>query len=177
MKTLGLRIAAAVLFVCGAVSPVLAQQQKPPKSPPPAKPAAGKPAGGGKPGAAGRGPQSNSVQELDRFSKMSPKEREKALSKLPPQRRAVFEQRLEQYEKLPPEEKARERQLVEEMESLPKDRQNAVKQEIQRIRALPGPQRLRALSGEDFKQRFAPDEQKVVLGAFPNIQKRLEDHH
>jgi len=175
MKTLGARLAAAVLFVCGAVSPVIfaQQQKKPPKSPPPPK-AQGHP--GGKPGGPNQRP-GNSVQELDRFSKMSPQEREKALSKLPPQRRAVFEQRLERYEKLPPEEKARERQLVEEMESLPKDRQNAVKQEIQRIGALPGPQRLKMLSSEDFRQRFSPDEQKVVLGAFPNIQRRLEDHH
>jgi hypothetical protein len=175
MKKLGLRIAVAILAVCGAVFPAVAQQQKPPKPPPPPKPAksgaAGKPAGGFK------NPQGKAVEELDRFSKMSPQEREKALSKLPPQRRAVFEQRLEQYQKLPPEEKARMRQLVEEMESLPKDRQNAVKQEIQRIRALPGPQRLKILSSEDFKQRFAPDEQRVVLGAFPNIHKRLEDHH
>jgi len=177
MKTPGPTLAAVVLFVCGAISPLGAQQtSKPPKPPPPPKAQAhpnGKP-----PAGAGKvPPASNVLQELDRFSKMSPQEREKALSKLPPQRRAAFEQRLEQYEKLPPEERARQRQIVEEMESLPKDRQNAVKQEIQRVRALPGGQRLKALSSEDFKQRFSPDEQRVVLGAFPVIQKRLEDHH
>jgi hypothetical protein len=179
MKALGPSIAAVVLFVCGAVFPLTAQQKKPPKSPPPAKPApAGKPNGGGKPGAAGRGPQVNSAQELDRFSKMSPKEREKELSKLPPQRRAAFEQHLERYERLAPEERARIRQNVEAMESLPKDRQNAVRQEIQRLQALPFAQRKRILSSEEFKQKFSPDEQRLVLAPFPGVQKQLqEDHH
>jgi len=175
MKTLGLKIAVAVLAVCGAVFPVAAQQQKPPKPPPPPKPAKSGPAG--KPPGGMKNPQVKAVEDLDRFSKMSPQDREKALSKLPPQRRAVFEQRLARYEQMTPEQRQEVRQRVEEMESLPKDRQNAVKQEIQRIRALPPPQRLKILSSEEFKQRFAPDEQRVVLGAFPNIQKRLEDHH
>jgi hypothetical protein len=178
MKMSGPRIVAVVLFVCGAVFPLTAQQKKPPKSPLPAKPAAaGKPGGGGKPGAAGRGPQVNAAQELDRFSKMSPKEREKELSKLPPQRRAAFAQRLEHYQKLTPEQQANVRQRVEEMESLPKDRQNAVRQEIQRLQALPFEQRKKILGGEEFKQRFSPDEQRLVRDRFPGVQKQLEDHH
>ena len=180
MKMLGARIAAAVLLVCGAVFPLTAQQKKPPKSPPPSKPAAaGKPGGG-----AGRlggtrvqGSAQSPARELDRFSKMSPKEREKELSRLPPQRRAAFEQRLARYEQMTPEQRERVRQRVEEMESLPKDRQNAVRQEIQRINALPFQQRKKILSSEEFKQNFSPDEQKLVLGAFPNVQKRLEEDH
>src|ERR1700691_5853522 len=151
MKTLGLRIAAAVLFVCGAVFPVVAQQKKPPKPSPAAKPAAsGKPSGGGKPG---RGPQVNAAKELDQFAKMSPREREKELSKLPPQRRAAFEQRLARYQQMYPEQQDIIRQTLNSMESLPKDRQNAVKQEIQRVSALPFEQRKKILSSEDFRQR------------------------
>jgi hypothetical protein len=174
MKKLGLRIAVAVLAVCGAAFPAAAQQQKPPKPPPPPKPAksgaAGKPAGGFK------NPQVKAVEDLDRFSKMSPQDREKALAKLPPQRRAVFEQRLARYEQMTPEQREKVRQRVEEMESLPKDRQNAVKQEIQRLQALPFAQRKKAVESEAFKQRFSPDEQRLVLGPFPNLQKRIEDH-
>ncbi len=171
MNRLGFRIAVTILAVCGAVWPLSAQQKKPPKPAAPSKPAAG-----GKPGGGLKNPQVKAVEDLDRFSKMSPQDREKALSKLPPQRRAAFEQRLEHYQKLTPEQQARVRQRVEEMESLPKDRQNAVRQEIQRITALPGPQRKRILSSEEFRQRFSPDEQRLVLGAFPNIQRQLEDH-
>ena len=44
--------------------------------------------------------------------------------------------------------------------------------------ALPFAQRKKLLSSEEFKQRFSPDEQKLVLGAFPGVQKQLqEDHH
>jgi hypothetical protein len=181
MKRLGPSLAAAVLFVCGAISPIVspcfAQQQKPPKPPPPAKPATGKPNGGGKPGAPGRGPQVNAAKELDQFAKMSPKEREKELSKLPPQRRAAFEQRLARYQQMTPEQQEKFRQTLESMESLPKDRQNAVKQEIQRISALPFEQRKKILSSEDFRQRFSPDEQKLVLGRFPGVQKQLDEQH
>lgn len=170
MRMLGARIAAAVLLVCGAFFPVSAQQKKPPKAPPPAKPApAPKPVGG-------KVPRVNSTLELERFSNMSPKEREKELAKLPPQRRAAFEQRLARYEQMTPEQRERVRQRVEEMESLPRDRQNAVRAEIQRINALPFQQRMKILSGEEFRQKFSPDEQKLVLGAFPNVQRRLEDH-
>jgi hypothetical protein len=161
------RIAAAVLFVCGAVFPLAAQETKPPKPPKAAPPKAANPSG--------KPPKVNSAQELDRFAKMSPKERDKELSKLPPQRRAAFEQRLENYQKLTPEQQDKVRQRVEEMESLPKERQNAVRREIQRLRALPFQQRKKAVMSEEFRQRFSPDEQRLVLAPFPNIEKSKQD--
>jgi Protein of unknown function (DUF3106) len=170
MKTLGPRIAAALLFVCGTVS---AQQKKPPKPAPPPKPAAAaKP-----PGNPGRGPQPTAAKELDQFAKMSPKEREKELSKLPPQRRAAFEQRLARYQQMTPEQQDKFKRNLETMEALPKDRQNAVRQEIQRLTALPFPQRRKAVENEAFKQRFSPDEQRLVLAPFENLQKLLLDEH
>jgi hypothetical protein len=176
MKTLGLKIAAAVVFVCGAVFPVVpqavAQQKKPPA--PPKNGGAAKPGGGAKPGAAGRGPQTSPAKELDQFSRMSPKEREKELSKLPPQRRAAFEQRLARYQQMTPEQQEKFKLRLETMESLPKERQNAVRQEIQRLQALPFAQRKRALESEEFNQRFSPDEQSLVRERFPNAQKKLD---
>lgn len=174
MKRLGLRIAVVILAVCGAVFPLAAQEHKPPKPPPPPKPAK---AGGaaGKPGGGFKNPQVKAVQELDRFSKMSPQDREKALAKLPPQRRAVFEQRLARYEQMTPEQRDRVKQRVEEMEGLPKDRQNAIRQEIQRLQALPFGQRKKALNSEEFQQRFSPDEQRLVRDVFPNIAKHNDD--
>jgi hypothetical protein len=177
MRKLGPSLAAAVMFVCGAVCPLAAQQQKPAKPPPAPKPPAGKPnAGGGRPGAPGRGPQVSVSKELDQFAKMSPKEREKELAKLPPQRRAAFEQRLARYEQMTPADQEKFKLNLETMESLPKDRQNAVRQEIQRIGALPFEQRKRILSSEEFRQTFSPDEQRLVRDRFPGVQKALEDH-
>jgi hypothetical protein len=175
MKLPGPSLAAALVFVCGAVCPLTAQQQKPAKPPPAPKPPSGKPNAGGKPGAAGRGPQVSVTHELDQFAKMSPKEREKELAKLPPQRRAAFEQRLARYEQMTPEQKEKFKLNLETMESLPKDRQNAVKMEIQRISALPFEQRKRILSSEEFRQTFSPDEQRLVRDRFPGVKKALED--
>jgi hypothetical protein len=63
------------------------------------------------------------------------------------------------------------------MEGLPKERQNAVRQEILRLQALPFAQRKQAVESEAFKQKFSPDEQRLVLGPFPGLQKLFEEHH
>jgi hypothetical protein len=52
-----------------------------------------------------RRPQGNPARELDRFSRMSPKERQEQLAKLPPARRQQIEQRLERYQKLPQQQR------------------------------------------------------------------------
>jgi hypothetical protein len=72
-----------------------------------------------------------------------------------------------------PEQQERFKQQLEAMRKLPKDRQQAVRQRFQEIRALPFAERRRALTGDDFKQNFSPEEQQVVRGAFPGV-KNLE---
>jgi hypothetical protein len=168
MRTRDPRIAVAVLVVCGAIFPLAAQQKKPPKPPPPQKAQAHP---GGKPSEAVKRLNENPTGELDRFTQMSPQQREKELSKLPPQRRAAFEQHLARYMQMTPEQQQKARQTVEMMQSLPKDRQNAIKQEIQRLQALPGPQRRKILGGDEFNQNFSPDEQTLIRDRFPNIPK------
>jgi phage-related protein len=166
--SMAVRIAVAVMLVCGAASPLAAQQEKPPKPPPAKSPASPK-----QQKAAVKRLNENPAKELDRFTNMSPEAREKELSKLPPQRRAQFEQRLARYERMTPEQQERFKEQLEIMRKLPKDRQQAVKQKIQDIRALPFAERRKALTGDDFKQNFSPDEQKVVRAAFPGV-KNLE---
>lgn len=87
----------------------------------------------------------------------------------------MFEQNLARYESLTPEQRERVKQRVEEMESLPKDRQNAVKQEIQRLRALPFGQKRAYFNSEEFRQKYSPDEQNLILEPFPNFRKQKED--
>lgn len=175
MRMVGLRIAAAVLFVCGVVSPLAAQKiQRPPKAPKPAaapKPnGGGKPNPGGKPNAAVKRLNENPAKELDRFTNMSAKDREKELSQLPPQRRAAFEQRLARYQQMTPEQQERFKQKLEMMRKLPKDRQNAVRQEIEQLRSLPPAERRNALRGDGFKEKFSSDEQELVRDAFPGMK-------
>jgi hypothetical protein len=173
MRMLIHRIAVALLVLCGAIHPLGAQQKKPPKPPPPPKGQSAHP--GGKPSPAVQRLNENPAGELDRFTKMAPEQREKELSKLPPQRRAAFEQRLARYEQMTPEQQEKFKLNLEMMQSLPKDRQNAVRQEIQRILALPGPQRRKVLNGEEFNQKFSPDEQTLIRDRFPNIKRQNDD--
>ena len=74
-----------------------------------------------------------------------------------------------------PEQQEKFKLNLEMMQGLPKDRQNAVRQEIQRILALPGPQRRKVLNGEDFNQKFSPDEQTLIRDRFPNIKRQNDD--
>jgi hypothetical protein len=170
----GLRIAVTVMFVCGAISHVAAQDKKPPKPPPPPKPAAaGKPNGAGKP-AGGAGKAFNPAKELDEFSKMSPEDREKELQKLPPGRRTALQKRFEHYQQMTPEQQERFKESLGIMHGLPPQRQNAVRQAIQELRDLPPARRKKVLESDAIKENFSGPEQKVILNSFPNIQKQMQ---
>ncbi|MGA3185690.1 MAG: DUF3106 domain-containing protein [Bryobacteraceae bacterium] len=162
----GFRFAIAAMLVCGASSPLAAQQKEKPAKPPAAKPPPASP----QQKAAVKRLNENPAKELDRFTNMSPEAREKELSKLPPQRRAAFEQRLARYQQMTPEQQEKFKEKLEIMRKLPKDRQNAVRQQIEQLRAMPFAERKRALNSEEFKQSFSPDEQKLVRETFPNVK-------
>lgn len=162
----GTKFAIAAVLVCGAFSPIAAQQKKPPKPPSAPKPAASPK----QQHEAVKRLNENPAKELDRFTKMSPEAREKELSKLPPQRRANFEQRLARYQQMNPEQQERFKQQLEMMRKLPKDRQNAVRQKIQEIRALPPAERRKALNSEELNENFSADEKELVRNSFPGIK-------
>jgi phage-related protein len=162
----GLRFAAVALVVCGAISPIAAQQKKPPKPAAAPKP----PASPKQQNAAVKRLNQNPGKELDRFTNMSPEAREKELSKLPPQRRAAFEHNLARYEQMTPEQQERFKRQLEIMRRLPKDRQNAIRQEIEQLRALPPAERRKALNSDEFQQHFSPDEQELVRERFPGMK-------
>lgn len=159
----------AAILVCGAISPLAAQQKKPPAKPAPApKP----PATPKQQHEAVKRLNENPGKELDRFTKMSPEAREKELSKLPPQRRAAFERNLARYQQMTPEQQDRFKRQLDIMRKLPPDRQNAVRQKIEELRAMRPAERRKALDGDEFQQKFSPDEQELVRDRFPNIQKQ-----
>jgi Protein of unknown function (DUF3106) len=166
----GLSIAVASIVVCGAISPLWAQQQKPPKPPPapkPPKPAVVKQ----QQHEAVKRLNENPAGELERFAKMSPEAREKELSKLPPARRAAFERNFNRYQQMTPEQQANFKEKLEIMRKLPKDRQMAVRQQIESLRAMPFNEKRKALSSEEFKQNFSPEEQNLIRDSFPGVKK------
>ena len=92
--------------------------------------------------------------QFQRFQQMSPEDRERALSKLPPERRARIEQQLERYEKLTPAQKEFVNRRLAMLQSLPPRRQAAVRQELQRLRELPPAQRRAALNSIEEREHF-----------------------
>lgn len=168
----------AAMVVCGAIFPFPTFAQKKASSAPAPKPAKPpKPVQPPKPSpeaaAAARRLQDNPAKELDRFTAMTPEQREKELSKLPPPRRAAFEQRLARYQQMTPDQQDRFKRQLEIMQRLSPVRQNAVKDKIQELLALPRPELRKALTREELKG-FSPDEQTLIRDRFPFISKNLD---
>lgn len=151
MRCRSLPLAATLLLGTGvAVSPLVAQGRK--GAPSIARRAPERP----------QRPQGNPARELDRFARMSPQERQKQLSKLPPERRQQIETRLERYQNLSPQQRQQLQQRFEAFQKMPPERQDAVRNEIQNLRSLPPAQRKERLSSPDVQQNFSNDEQKLL---------------
>jgi hypothetical protein len=71
---------------------------------------------------------------VERFLQMSPEDRERALSQLPPERRQQMEQRLSRLEQLPADLRERLQDVYPAFMSLRPVRRQAVRQEIQELR-------------------------------------------
>ena len=182
MRMPGLRMA-LLLLTAGAILSLLEPQgleAQEKKSAPPPKPAKPAPQPQHRPPPTNRGPNNpavrqlneHPVRELDRFSKMSPEQQQKELSKLPPARRAVFEKNLDRYQKMTPAQQEKFKENLEAMRSLPKERQEAVKQQITQMRAMATPELHRFVESEEFKRDFSPDEQKLIRDSVPRSQTR-----
>jgi hypothetical protein len=150
----------------------------------PAPPRAGAPFRGVVPrgGAAKAGPPMvNPANLAARLYKASPEERERALEKLPPARQAQARRQLEEFDRLPieqqqirirqaeklaslPPEKRREvTQTWRTFQTLPPDRKQAVRAALRRLQTMPDEQRARILASDQFRLRFSPDEQKIIV--------------
>lgn len=119
-------------------------------------------------------------QVFDKMMHMTPDEREKALSKLGPARRAQIEQRIRNFEKLPPAAQTRRLDRLERLNSLPLQRQNqvrksmrdlqdlpqerrmAVNRELQRMAPMSDEDRRSYMNTEEFRNRYSPQEQQMM---------------
>jgi hypothetical protein len=126
-----------------------------------------------------RPPRSNQ-NVVDRLSRMPEAQRERVLAKLPPDRKARIEKRLERYNRLSQAEKDRLRAQAELFHSLPPEKQEAVRTNFRSFRNLPddrrGPVReeLRQLRGmseeerkarmdtEEFRSKYSADERHIL---------------
>ena len=112
---------------------------------------------------------------IRRFLRMSPSDRQAALDRLSPERKAQFAQRLERLERMRPEDRERTIRRMELFGAIPPRRRPVVQAAIQRLRALPERARQRFLESDEAKLRFDPDELELlrdVSGLAPEEDSR-----
>ncbi|HME06825.1 MAG TPA: DUF3106 domain-containing protein [Bryobacteraceae bacterium] len=138
-------------------------------------------AGGGA-GAIHRSPGAKEPENtpIDEFERMTPEQQQKALAKLPPERRKKVEQQLARLRSLPPEQRAMLRQTYSRLSELPPDRQQAVRkafekfgnqpagrqqairEELKQLGNLPPDERATRLKSPEFRQSFNHGEQQII---------------
>ena len=131
-------------------------------------------------GGSSRHPQEQEKTPVDEFERMSPEQQEKALAKLPPERRKKVEAQLAKLRSLPPEQRAalrqtynrlsefppeRQQQLrkaLQKFGSQPADRQEAIRQELRQLSGLSAEDRAVRLKSPEFRSTFNHGEQQIV---------------
>jgi hypothetical protein len=117
---------------------------------------------------------------LNKLLKMSPAEREVALSKLPPARRENIEKRIGEIQRLPPAQQNRVMNRLELLNALPPQRANQVRRsakqfqelpqerkivlnrEMRRMAPLPDEGRRDRMNSEEFRNRYSAKEQQMM---------------
>jgi hypothetical protein len=100
--------------------------------------------------------------DVQRFLRMSPEERQRALAQLPPERRQQIEENVGRLERLSPEQRAQLERRYQIFEKLPPGRRALVREAIMRLRAMPPAQRKAVLESDDAKLRFNPEEIRLL---------------
>ena len=118
---------------------------------------------------------------VERFSHLTPAERQEALSKLPPERREMMERRLERWNKtpmeqrrrlagsyaqfagMPPEKQQEVRQLFRRFsETFPPERRMEAQAAIRRLRKADAGERKAMLNNRRFVDSFSEEERKLL---------------
>ena len=127
--------------------------------------------------------------ELDRFDRMSPVQRQRALDRLPPERRQRIEQGLEQYramnpanrerlrnfERMPEGQRDAVRQNFRRLRELPQERRVVVRKEMQQLRGMSEADRDSRLQSGAFRARFDSNEQGLIRDTVANLPASPND--
>jgi hypothetical protein len=97
---------------------------------------------------------------VERLLQMSPEDRERALSRLTPERRQQVEQRLDRLQQLSPEQRQRLQDVYPAFSNLRPARQQAVRQEIQQLRQMRPVERKDRLNSDAGD--FSPEEIDIL---------------
>ena len=122
----------------------------------------------------------NPASPAARLMLASPEARRRALEQLPPERQEQVRQQLQWFDSLPPAQQAIEIRRIERFAALPPDQRAAVRGAMLALNQLPPPrrqavrralialgalnpnQRLRRMNNPAFRDRFSPDEQRII---------------
>lgn len=128
---------------------------------------------------AGKSENNSGEQVFMRMMRMSPEEREKALSQLPPARRAQIETSIRNFQNLPPETQMRQLDRLERLNSLPSKEQNQVRRAMRQLQQLPGDrqavvrQEIRHLAPLTQDERRAITDSKEFRGRFSSGERQI----
>lgn len=100
--------------------------------------------------------------QINRLMNMTPEEREKFLSNLPPQRREALEQRLAKLDQMPPDQKAELNRRFQELQKLSPVRRQAVRDELQTLRGLRPVERRARVNSPEFREQYSPEEIRLM---------------
>ncbi len=115
---------------------------------------------------------------VDKWNRMTPQERDKALAKLPRGQRNKIQQQLNRYNnltpqqrrqlqkfnQLPPEKQNQARRLFSQYNEFPRARQETLIQEYENLRAMPEADRKSRLASDEFRSKYNPREQTFLGG-------------
>lgn len=117
---------------------------------------------------------------IERLNRMTPEERQRALDRLPANRRARVEERLnrlnsltpeqrerlrgqyEEFQKLAPEKQEAARRAFRDLNQLPMDRKRAVRRAVMRVRNMTPQERNSTIESDTFRSRFSDSERQIV---------------
>lgn len=117
---------------------------------------------------------------IEKFNSLPPDQREQMLGKMPPERRKLFEERIDRYNqmspgekkqlqdqfdrfrKLPPEQQEEARRVFRRFNSQPEDRQKAMRDEMDSLRKLSPEERRQKMNSADYEERFSLPERRMM---------------
>lgn len=126
------------------------------------------------------GDRPQNKKAIERWERMTPEQRRRAMDRLPPERRRRIEERQRRYENLPPEarerlrgryekfqkmpsgQQDRLRKLYRRFQNLPEARRAALGLEMRRLRDMPEKERQEAIESPEFRENHSPSERKMV---------------
>jgi formate dehydrogenase maturation protein FdhE len=118
------------------------------------------------PGFMKKGPIGPPPDVVERFSQLSPTERQEALSKLPPARREMMERRLERWNQTPVEQRRRLAGSYAQFQEMSPEKQHEVRRLFRRFgETFPPEKRPEAQAAIRRLRKADPEERKTLLNS------------